>query len=221
MRESMGKIRKATLVVAGLAAIWATPASAQTASDTKTYVGAVVGVQSVQNVGGLAGVEFGYHASDRLDVRAEATWLQDTVTRRRIGTAETVGSFLQQSQGGTVVTSLEAPALLASGGVRYVFGGERSVRPYVLAGVGIARVTLVPKYTLNSKDVTEQLSQYGISLGSDLTGVASKPAITGGVGVATSRGDWKISADLRVTSIRMLDQPSNVLRLNVGIGRDF
>lgn len=222
MIGSMGRVRARVCLMLCAAALLATPALAQTTSDAgKVYLGGLVGVQSVQNVGALAGLELGYHVSDRLDVGGEFTWLQDTVTRRRIDTAKTIAAFLQQSQGSVATSELDAPAVFGGGGIRWFATGERSLRPYVIAEIGVARVTSRPTFTLNGNDVTTLLPQYGITLGSDLTGSTSKPAFTGGFGVRTSRGVWRINADLRVTSIRTDGQASNVLRVNLGVGRYF
>ena len=221
MMGAMGRVRAAVLAIAGTVSLWAAPASAQPADAGKVYLGALVGAQSVQKVGALAGVEVGYPVSDRLMVQGELTWLQNTVTRRRIGTAESVATFLQQTQGGTATAALDAPAVFAGGGVRWFLTTERSLRPYLIAEVGLARVTFRPTFTLKGSDVTALLPQYGVTLGSDLADSTTKPALSGGFGVATTRSVWRISADLRVTSIRSVDQPTNVLRVNLGIGRDF
>lgn len=222
MMGTMGRVRASALTIASVALLWAAPVSAQTASTGKQiYAGVLVGVQSVQNVGGLVGLELGYPVSNRLDIRGEFTWLQNTVTRRRLGSAESVAAFLQQSQGAAATAALDAPAVLGGGSIRWFVTEARAVRPYLTAGAGVARVTFRPTFTLNGGDVTTLLDQYGVTLGSDLTGSTAKPAITAGVGVAADRGAWRVGVDLRVTSIRTVGQATNVLRLNAGIGRDF
>lgn len=218
------RTRAAAVAVMCTAALWAAPASAQgiNAGDAgQNYVAAVVGVQSVQNVGAQAGLEVGRSLSDKLEVFGELSWLQDTVTRRRLDTAKSIASFLQTSQGATATSDLSAPAVFGGAGVRLFVSGPRTVRPYVVAQAGVARVTVKPAFTIAGADVTEKLTQYGVSLGSDLTGSTSKAAFGGGFGVLMQQGLWRIDAGLRVLSIQTDDQATNVLRLSVGVGRTF
>jgi len=57
------------------------------------------------------------------------------------------------------------------------------VVPYVLAGIGVAKVSKTVAFTVGSADVTSQLSQYGVVLGTDLSGDYTAPMTTFGGGV--------------------------------------
>jgi hypothetical protein len=208
----------------------ALPAQAQTvgarpAAQTPTVgwlsIGATAGAGAVQKVGGVFGGEIGIRVTDQFEVLAEGTWMQNVVTRRRLDVAATVASFLQSSQGGTASSTIEAPAFYTGGGFRFVLTKQGRVRPYVTAGAGVARVSLQPKFTLAGSDVTANLTQYGITLGSDLTGDVTKAAFTGGVGVRMLQGRWYIDGDFRVTNIQTEGQATRVIRAGAGFGLRF
>lgn len=179
------------------------------------------GMQAVQNIGAMAGVQLGAHLSPRLSVFAETTYLQDVVTRRRNETAAKVASFLAASQGKTASGELALPTTTIGGGVRYVLTASGAFRPYVMAQVAMARMTFQPTFTLGGADVTASLAQYGVTLGSDLSGTSTKPAFGGGFGVVNTRGPWSIDVGIRVLSIKAEGQAANVKTLSVGIGRRF
>ena len=61
------------------------------------------------------------------------------------------------------------------------------VQPYVLGGVGFARVTKKVVFAVGGTDVTSTLTQFGVVLGSDLSGEFTKPMLTVGGGVAWAR----------------------------------
>jgi hypothetical protein len=202
--------------------LWAAPAAAQAPPDpTRWYIGGMAGGQAVQTLGGQVGGELGVRLNDRVEIFGEAAWLQNVVTRRRIQTAQTVASFLQQTQGGTASATINAPAGYGGAGVRVMLTDGGSLRPYAVGEVGMARVTLRPAFMLGGTNVTTQLPQYGVTLGSDLTGQFTKAAFGAGAGVLVPRGTWYIDASLRLTSIRTDGQPTNVIRVGVGIGRRF
>jgi hypothetical protein len=225
----MNNMRRLTVLknvfTAGLLAalvISAAPAAAQTsAADTGWLISAEGGVEAVQNVGGLGGVQVGRRLSSRLDVFGEAVYLQDVVTRRRNESADTLAAFLTQAQGKTADANVTIPAWSFVGGARFFLTGPRSVRPYIEGSAGASHVTLQPAFTLAGADVTTTLGQYGVTLGSDLTGTATKPTFAGGFGVSTMLGKFSLDTSVRVFSIQLDGQAANAIALAVGIGRKF
>lgn len=213
----------ASLRVAAVAACllaFALPAHAQQASPFS--VGVFGGAQSVENVGAQAGADLSFKQSSRVTFFVEAAWLQDVVSRRRLGTAETVAAHVAQAQGQAVTASLDIPAWTFTAGAKlFLTSSETGVRPYVVVQGGAARITLRPEFTIGGTDVTASLDQYGVTLGEDLTGSRMTPAYGGGFGIAVDRGDWTVDAGLRVLSIRTDGQSANVLRIAVGLGRGF
>lgn len=205
-----------TLVAAGNSAAYA-----QSAEPSRLSIGAFGGAASVQNVGGLGGLELGYEASPRVTVFGEAAWAQDAVTRRRLGTAESIAGYLRATQGRDAGGTIDAPTWAFTAGTRILLRTAASLRPYIAIQGGAARVTLRPSFTLGGADVTKNLEQYGVTLGEDVTGSVTKPAFGGGFGLLTDRGPWTLDIGLRFLSIQTDDQATNLSRVSFGIGRRF
>jgi hypothetical protein len=79
-----------------------------------------------------------------------------------------------------------------------------------------------PKFTLNGADVTGSIGNFGVTLGSDLTGSYRPSAIGGGVGVLTPFGRrWYFDGSIRLLSVNTVGQRTNLSRITVGMGRRF
>jgi hypothetical protein len=219
-------------VVALIAAVPATaqtptptpgPALQQAATGTPTnwFLGGVAGIGAVQNVGALAGGELGYNLTNRMDLVGEITWMQDVVTRRRLGFASTVASYLQSSQGGTATGTIKAPATYGGVALRIMLANQGLLRPYVTVGGGVAQVTYNPTFTLANADVTATITQYGVTLGSDVTERVTNAAVMGSLGVRLLQDRWYVDGGFRVTSIRSTGQATNVVRASGTFGLRF
>jgi hypothetical protein len=186
-------------------------------------IGVSGGLASVQHVGAQIGVEFTRGVTERFSFVTEGAWMQDTVTRRREEMALSIASFLAQSQSRPAVFKVEAPAGYIGVGGRFFLTGSRAIRPYVIGTVGAARVTLQPTFSIDGVDVTAQLRDYHVTLGSDLAGSTITAAFSGGVGAQLGQGDgWLFDVGIRLTGIQSKGIPaSNVLRLGVGLNRRF
>jgi hypothetical protein len=200
-----------------------TPVAAQTtaSSTSQWFIGATGGAAAVQNVGAAYGAEVGTAVTPKVDVFAELLGMADVATRRRIGTAMDVASVLQLSQGVTASATLKAPATLFLGGLRFVIHQSGGLRIFVQGGAGVARVTFQPTFTLAGADITNQLAQFGVTLGADLAGTTTKPAFGGGLGLEMRHGVWYIGAQAGLVSIKTPSQPSNVVQATVSFGRWF
>ena len=190
-------------------------------SASGMYIGGVTGITAVQNVGAQLGGEFGYQMSDRLSFFGEGVWMQDVVTRRRLDLAASVATYVQTTQGASATGAVVAPSFYAGGGARVMLATSGLIRPFVSGGAGIAHVVLKPDFTVSGSDVSSNMAQYGVTLGSDLTGEMTKPAFQFGAGILVPQGRWYISGEFGVTSIQTPDQTTNVLRVGVGIGTRF
>lgn len=198
------------------------PASAQTpVPERGLFVTLRLGLEAVQNVGGLAELQFGQHLTPRTDFFGELTLLQDIATRSRIESAEAVAAYLTPIQGQTVTAMLEMPAFAATVGIRHFLSEPAMLRPYIVGQIGVARTTLQPTFLAGETDITEDLEQYGVVLGSDLAGSSTTPAFGGGIGVTSGFNAWYFDASLRIMSVRVGSQSPNVKVLAVGIGRRF
>jgi opacity protein-like surface antigen len=91
-----------------------------------------------------------------------------------------------------------------------------------MGGAGVARVIKEVTFTVANSDVTNNLSQYGVTLGSDLAGAENKAMLVAGAGVA-----WPILAhlvvDLQYRYGRILTSGGgmNLSRAGIGIGVRF
>lgn len=201
----------------------AAPAAAQSVpAPTGAAVGVAVGAQAVEHVGALAGIQATFEPVARAGIFAEASWLQDVVARRQLDTVDDVAAYLARTQGLPAAGVLKAPALTLTAGVRlFLRGPTQRLRPYALVEGGVARVTLQPALTLGNADVTDALGQYGVTLGEDVTGEATRPAVGGGIGVASTKGVVTFDVGLRVLSIRLPHRSANVMRLVAGLAKRF
>ena len=217
-------MHKTFVVVFAIAATLAgiRPASAQaTVPERGLFVTLRVGLEAVQQVGGLAELQFGQHLTPRTDFFGELTLLQDVVTRARVESAEAVATYLTPIQGQTVTATLEMPAFAATVGIRHFLSEPAMLRPYIVGQIGVARTTLQPTFLAGETDITENMEQYGVVLGSDLAGSNLAPVFGGGIGVTSGFNDWYFDASLRIMSVRVGSQSANVKVLAVGIGRRF
>jgi len=144
---------------------------------------------------------------------------------RNVATADISGSALKFAGGlGTGAGfSVKQPVTFGVVGVRYAIPIEGSkVQPYVLAGGGAARVEQQATFTVNGVDVTNNLAQFGATLGTDLSGSFTKPmiAVGGGVGYPI----WQqvvIDFQVRFGRIVAQDQSINITRAGLGFGVRF
>ena len=191
------------------------------AADHGISIAGQGGVAAVQNVGPSAAGMLTFRLNTFVEAIGEGVWIKDSASRRRIEAAKTIATYLQTSQGKPASGTLEIPAVVAGFGVRVMLVPPGHVRPYFVVTGGIAKLAFKPAFVLSGADVTTNLTQYGVTLGSDLTGEISKPAYGGGVGVLVDQGRWYLDGALRVTSIQTEGQPTNVLRAGGGIGIRF
>jgi opacity protein-like surface antigen len=116
---------------------------------------------------------------------------------------------------------VKQPATFGLGGIRYAFPSGR-IEPYVLGGVGVAKVRRDVTFTVGGTDVTSSLAPLGVTLGSDLSGSETKMMLSFGGGVAWPA--WKqLVLDLQFRYGRILteDQGTNVARAGIGGGVRF
>ncbi len=187
------------------------------------YVGAATGIGVVNSVSAEGNIEAGMRIWKNLDVLIEGGYAGNLATRRELDHAGTIAGVLQASQGSPVTSSVSVPSSYATLGARWVFESiSRRYRPYVLLSVGGASVNLKPKFVLNGADVTGSLSNFGITLGSDLSGSYRPSAVGGGVGLLMPLGQrWYFDGSIRVLSVNTAIQRTNLSRLSFGIGRHF
>ena len=186
------------------------------------YIGGATGVGVVDSASAEGNVEVGMRIWKNLDVLIEGGYAGNLATRREEDHAGTIAGILQAAQGSAVTSSVRVPSSYAAFGARWVFESTSRYRPYVLLSVGGASVSLKPKFVLNGADVTGSLSNFGITLGSDLTGSYRPSAVGGGVGLLMPFGRrWYFDGSIRLLSINTAVQRTNLSRISFGMGRRF
>ena len=167
------------------------------------------------------GVELGVTISPTLQGFVEAGHVRDTASSELGSSALLIAGFLSQTQT-NVTFSGKQPVTFGLAGVRYLIHPSAKVEPYVLVGGGVAQVKKDVTFSVAGTDVTANLAQNGVVLGTDLSGSETKPMITVGVGVVWPA--WQrviVDFQYRYGRVFTSDQGLNVSRAGVGIGVRF
>jgi opacity protein-like surface antigen len=139
-------------------------------------------------------------------------------------------ALLSADQGLNVMGAARVPAWYSGGGLRYEMPTQSRVSPYVLGGIGFARLTPTAQFTYSSgtlpdgstpalgADVTTQLVAAGdFTLPSATT--AFMYTVGGGVAIPVA-GHWAIDAGYRFSRIAA-DTPLNTQGVTFGFGYRF
>ena len=167
------------------------------------------------------GAEVGFHIGLNVQVFGEFMHVNDTATSGLATSAQLIANALSQTQS-NVAYSAKQPATFGVGGVRFIFPTTTKLEPYVLVGAGVAKVEKDVTYSIGGSDVTNNLPQYGVVLGTDLSGTETKMMLDLGAGLA-----WPIASKLvvdfqyRYGRVFLSDEGLNINRAGVGIGLRF
>jgi len=168
------------------------------------------------------GAEAGYRLTTILDVFVEGGWTKDVAPSEMGTAAGQIAGYLTTSGQSNVSYKVKQPVGFGQTGVRIEIPMPSSrLTPYAMAGVGFARVKQDVTFYINGADVTSNLSQYGVVLGSDLAGQETKAMVTVGGGVQCPLAS-RLLLDLQVRYGRIFTDPgTNVARAGVGFGIRF
>ncbi|HTK29520.1 MAG TPA: hypothetical protein VL309_08215 [Vicinamibacterales bacterium] len=168
------------------------------------------------------GLELGYTVMPNLQVFVEGGRTRDVATPAIGAAAAAIAGGLSQTQTG-VSYSVKQPVTFGDAGVRYLIDLDNpKFTPYVLAGVGIAQVEQNVRFLVNGTDVTDTIQQFGVTLGSDLSGHFTKALIVLGGGISVPV--WRqVVGDLQFRYGRIFaeGQGINMSRAGLGIGIRF
>lgn len=168
------------------------------------------------------GLEAGWFYQPRLAIFAEVGGMRDTAPSSIGPAAQIIANYLVASQTKSVSYSVKQPVTFGGVGVRYALVEEGKFQPYGLIAVGAARITRDVRFTVGGTDVTDTLATYGVVLGSDLAGSATKMMISGGGGVAwMPKGPWVVDLGYRFSRIATQPTGTNVNRVGLGVGYRF
>jgi opacity protein-like surface antigen len=168
------------------------------------------------------GAEAGLTIFTGVQVFVEAGRIRDVATRDLGVNAQTIAGALTLMQSNQVGYTVKEPVTFGVAGLKYLIPVRSKAEPYVMGGIGVARYTHDVRFLVGGTDVTANLAQYGVVLGSDLSGDFTKPMLTLGGGVA-----WPVWQQLivdfqyRFGRIFADNQGINVSRAGVGVGVRF
>ena len=204
----------------------ASAASAQTAPTATADRGYAEGVlqSAFGNVTSQSyGVEAGITVMPNLQVFAEAGMVRDVATSDIGAAAQTIAGFLSQTQA-NVQFRVKQPVTFGVAGLKYLVPmAGSSLRPYVMGGGGLAQVKQDVVFTVGGTDVTPNLAtQFGVQLGTDLSGTFTKPMLVIGAGVMWPA--WQrlvVDVQYRYGRIFAEDAGISVSRAGIGVGFRF
>lgn len=208
-----------TLALAGVASAQ-TPVSA---TDTDHGYVQVVVQSAFGNVTSQSyGAGLGVTIRPNLQVFVEAGVVRDVATSDTGAAAQTIAGFLSQTQA-NVGFRVKQPVTFGVAGIKVIVPIDSPVRPYVLGGGGMASVKQDVAFTVGGADVTSILaSQYGVTLGTDLSGSFTKPMVVAGAGAMWF--PWQrlmLDVQFRYGRIFAEDGAINVSRAGIGAGIRF
>ena len=168
------------------------------------------------------GAEIGMTIKPTLQVFVEGGMVRDVATSEIGAAAQLIAGFLSQTQA-NVQFRVKQPVTFGVAGLKFVVPTAGPLRPYVMGGGGVARVEQDVSFTVGGSDVTPNLaSQFGVQLGTDLSGTFTKPMIVAGAGAMWPV--WQrlvVDFQFRFGRILAEDGGINVSRAGIGVGVRF
>jgi opacity protein-like surface antigen len=168
------------------------------------------------------GVEFGATVRPDLQIFGEFGKIKSVASSAFTSDADTIAGALTQLQPASVAVSAKQPVVFFGGGAKYRPSSNLKVQPYVLGGVGLARVKSDVTFTLGGTEATESALAPFVTLGSDLSGTVTRPMLTLGAG-ATWPAWQSLIVDFQYRWGRIFAEDAGITtnRAGVGIGVRF
>src|SRR5258708_30986644 len=205
------------LALAGVASAQ-TPASASDADHG--YVEGVIQSAFGNVTSQSFGAEIGFTLMPNIQVFGEVGKVRDAATSSIGAAAQIIAGALSQTQP-NVAFRVKEPVTFGVAGLKFVVPTSGALRPYVLAGGGVASVTQDVAFTVGRTDVTSSLGSLGVTLGSDLSGSFTKPMVVLGAGAMWPWQRLVVDLQYRFGRIFAEDEGINVSRAGIGIGVRF
>jgi opacity protein-like surface antigen len=165
------------------------------------------------------GAEAGFGLTPAVDVFIEGGRTVDAAPAS-MGQAAQLVTIQIQKTAPNASYSVKQPVDFVDAGVRYQIDIDSKLMPYVLAGVGVGMVKSRATFSVNGTDVTANISQYNVALGSDLSGTASKLMGVAGAGARYPLTP-SVFADLEFRYNRVFVSGRNIPFSRAGIGLGF
>ena len=167
------------------------------------------------------GGEFGVTIVPSVQLFVEAGQVNNVATSEISAAATTIAGYLSQTQSNASYTVKE-PLTFGAAGVKFNVPVTGKLQPYIMAGGGVAKVKQNVTFSVGGTDVTNNLTPYGVVLGTDLSGTFTKPMAVVGIGVMVPA--WqRLVVDLQYRYGRIFadGQGINVSRAGLGFGVRF
>jgi opacity protein-like surface antigen len=221
--KSVLALMVSAIVLGGVAQAQTTAGGGGAAAEPGTGYVEGVGQSAFSNVQSQSyGAEAGYTITTGVQVFVEAGRIRDVATADLGVNAPTIAGALTQAQSNSVGYTVKEPVTFGVAGVKYLIPVNSKAQPYVLGGIGVARYTKDVRFLVAGTDVTGSIVQYGVVLGSDLSGAFTRAMLTLGGGVVWPVGHSLIvDFQYRFGRIFADNQGINVSRAGIGIGVRF
>jgi opacity protein-like surface antigen len=216
----MNRFTRACLIAAGLTIATSAAAVAQP-TEWDNYAGLML-QSAFGNVTSQAfGVEAGVPVTSSIEVFLEGGRTFDAAPESTGKAAQLIAATLGQTQS-NVGYSVTVPIDFFDVGARYRLPITGKLQPYVLAGGGIGRVKPDVTFTIGGATVNNRLDQFGIVLGTDLSGTTTKAMMVAGAGGLYPISD-RFYADLEFRYNRVFISGGAIpfSRLGLGFGVRF
>ena len=186
-------------------------------SGEPTYSIGVAGASAFGNVTSQAfGAEAGINLSSSLGIFIEGGRVVDAAPASLGTSAEIVAAHIGLTAANVGYT-VKQPVDFFAAGLRYWIDIHSKLAPYILAGAGIGMVKPDAEFTVGGTNVNSNLGQYGVALGSDLSGTTTQLMLDAGAGARYPLGDH-FYADLEFRYNRVFISGRNIPFSRVGLG---
>ncbi|HEY7789503.1 MAG TPA: hypothetical protein VIC33_03225 [Vicinamibacterales bacterium] len=201
----------------------AVPVQAQTASSTdrKIFVEGDGGVTFGGTTSSMGEAQVGYRFSPTIDLFAEVGRMQNVASNAIALRAGVITNYLNTQGIGVASASVNVPATFGAVGVRYRLPKYFVFQPYALGAVGAASVKNNVKFSLDGTDISGQMLNYGVQLGSDLSGTQTAALLSLGGGVLFPWHSLYFDGSIRYDRLFTTGSGTNVGFFYVGAGYAF
>jgi Outer membrane protein beta-barrel domain len=158
-----------------------------------------------------------------LDLFVEGGRIQNASSNETAVRAGIINDYLNTQGKGTASVNIKVPTTFGSVGARYYLPQYLGLfHPYAFGAIGIASVKNDVRFSLNGTDITGEIANYGVQLGSDLSGTQTSALLSFGGG-ATLPWRESLYLDAAVRYYRLFTTPTgiNLGSVYLGVGYRF
>ena len=219
---------RALTIVATISVLTAAPLYAQTERAYVTGVGGFAATPDTTS-GDVLG-EVGVRVAPHLLVFGDLGQFHNLQPSDLQPAVDNATALLADTQGVTVLSTARVPAWYSLGGVRYELPTQHRLSPYLLGGIGFARLTPTAQFTYSSgtpadgstpvfgEDLTNQLVSSGLYTAPSAT-TAFMFTLGGGLAIPVT-DHWAVDAGYRFSRVSAAT-PLNAQGPTFGLGYRF